>query len=144
MDSGTDRPRMTPGIEGRSGILVAYDDTDSARRAAAFAAERAAETGETVTVVHIGSAVSEADVRAAVEESFEGDGVVLEVAVLPSGGSDDANVSVASVLIDLIDANEFSMVAMGNERHGLFHGLTEASVTEALIEDQSIPILLVP
>jgi len=134
---------MADDIEGRAGLLVAYDDTDAARRATGFAAERAATTGETVTVVHIGTHVTEADVRAAVEESFE-DGVVFEVAVISAGGSDDANVSVASALAKLIDTNEFSMVVMGNERHGLFHGLTEASVTEALIEDQSIPILLVP
>jgi hypothetical protein len=77
---------MADDIEGRAGLLVAYDDTDAARRATGFAAERAATTGETVTVAHIGTHVTEAHVRAAVEESFE-DGVVVEVAVVSAGGS---------------------------------------------------------
>jgi len=131
-------------LEGHTGLLVAYDETAAARRAAGFAAERAAMTGESVTVVHIGIDLTEADLRAAVEEQFEGCGVVLEVAIVPAGGSEDANVSIPVAIRALIRDNEFAMVVLGNERHGLFHGLTEASVTDALISDQETPVLLVP
>jgi len=133
---------MTP--QGQSGLLVAYDDTPAARRAAEFAVERAAMRGEPVHVVHIGDALSESDIRDALGETFAERGVVLTVEIVPAGGSEDENVSVSRGLADAIDANDYAMVVMGNERHGLFHGLTEASVSEALIEDQTVPILLVP
>jgi nucleotide-binding universal stress UspA family protein len=131
-------------LRGRTGLLVAFDETAAARRAAAFAAERAAMTGEFVTVVHIGSGLTEADVRAAVETPFVDRQVTFEVAVVPAGGSDHDNVSVPTALHGLLRDNEFAMVVLGNERHDLFHGLTEASVSEALVDDQDVPVLLVP
>lgn len=125
-------------------ILVAYDDTDAGRRAAAFAAERAAKTGEAVDVVHIGPHVTEAAIREAVSDDFERLDVPLSIRVVDVGGSEDDNVSVSAKLADLIGEHDYAVVFMGNEDRGLFHHLTEASITNALIEDQTVPIMLVP
>jgi nucleotide-binding universal stress UspA family protein len=125
-------------------LLVAYDDTDAARRALEFAIERAARTGESVDVVHVGSDVSEPEIRRTLEDLAVDRGVVATVEVVPTGGSDAENVSVPARLAALIEDRDYELLVMGNERHGLFYDLLEGSVSEALIERQAIPLLLVP
>ena len=125
-------------------FLVAYDDTDASRRAAEFAAQRAAKTGEAVDVVHIGTGVTEATIEDAVGDTFENLGVPFTVRVVEVGGSEDENVSTRAKLSDVIGEHDYTVVFLGNEKRGLFHDLTEGSVSNALIEDQAVPIMLVP
>jgi nucleotide-binding universal stress UspA family protein len=125
-------------------LLVAFDDTAAGRRAAAFAAERAEKTGERVDVVHIGSDVTETEMREAVEDSFLERDVPASFRTFSMGGSEDTNVSVSAKLAQVISNGDYAIVFMGNEKHGLFHNLAEASLTKALIEDQTVPITLVP
>jgi nucleotide-binding universal stress UspA family protein len=125
-------------------LLVAYDDTDAGRRAAEFAAERAAQTGESVTVIHIGSDLSEAEMRDAIGEPFASHGVPVSFRMFDVGGSEDENISIRAKLGEIIDQHEYTMIVMGNEKHSLFHGLTEGSISGAVIDDQVVPVLLVP
>lgn len=125
-------------------LLVAYDDTAAGRRAAEFAAERAAKTGESVDVVHIGTDITEQEIRDATEDEFIRRNVVVRFDIVNGGGSEDENISVSAALGKLIAQREYQIVIMGNEERGLFHNLMEGSVSNALIEDQTVPVLLVP
>lgn len=125
-------------------LLVAYDDTDVGKKVAAFAAERAAKTGESVEVVHIGPDFTEAKLREAVGQGFEDHSVPASFRVIAVGGSDEQNVSVSATLVDHIDENDYTMVFMGNEERGLFHDLAEGSVTDAVLKDKLVPVVLVP
>lgn len=129
---------------GGSDLLVAYNDTDAGRRAASFAAERAALTGETVDVVYIGTEFTEDEMRDAVGQSFVDLDVPVSFQQVSVGGSDDRNVSIRAVLADVIEDNDYEIVVMGNEKHGILHDLSEGSVSSALIGDKMVPILLVP
>ncbi|MFB6182997.1 MAG: universal stress protein [Haloarculaceae archaeon] len=133
---------MTDATAGQ--LAVAYDDTDAARRAVAFAIDRASLTGERVDVVHAGNDLTEVQIRDVVAPLFEDRDVDFDVAVLPIGGSEDENVSASKALTDYLRRHNYEYLLMGNEKHGLAHSLTEASVSSDVIESQSIPVLLVP
>lgn len=130
--------------ESDNDLLVAYDDTEASRRAATFAAKRAAKTGETVDVVHVGRDLSEDDIERAVGEAFDNRDVVASYWVDRIGGSEDENTSVRLRLSQLINDHGYSMVFVGNEKHGFLTELAEASISEALIENQNVPVVLVP
>lgn len=125
-------------------LLVAYDDTAVAHRAAEFAAERAAKTGESVDIVHIGTDLTEQELQDAVGAVFDQQNVVARFQTINRGGSENENVSVNAILSNLIDSQGYDLVFIGNEKHGLFHNLTEESVSKGLIEDQIVPVVLVP
>lgn len=125
-------------------LLVAYDDTDAGRRAVEFAAERAAKTGESVDVVHVGTGLTEAQLREALEALFAERNVPVEFEVVETGGSDEKNVSISATLGEIIDDRDYTLIVMGNENRGLFHQLSEGSVTDAVIETGVVPVTLVP
>lgn len=137
-------PIQAHGMTNANELLVAYDRTDAGRRAAEFAADRAAKTGESVDVVHVGTDVTEDDVRDQLGSIFAEQGVEASFTVVEVGGSEDRNVSVSAVLSDVIDDNDYELVVLGNEERGLFDELTAGSVSKDIIEDGIVPVVLVP
>lgn len=131
-------------VDDPNDLIVAYDDTDASRAAAEFAAERAAETGETVDVVHVGHDLSESDIKADVGEAFAARDVEAGYHVVPAGGSDDENVSVRAALSRVITHSGHDMVFVGNEEYGLFDDIAKKSVSDALITEHRVPVVLVP
>ncbi len=127
-------------------LLVAYDDTPAARRAVAFAVSRAERTGETVDVVHIGTDMTDEKLNKTITDAVDGiDGTRLgRVWTIPGAGADEENIAVSKRLSDLLAARGYTMLVMGNEERGLFHELLAGSVSQTLIGDQVVPILLVP
>lgn len=125
-------------------LLVAFDDTAAAQRATEFAIERASRTGEAVDVVHVGTDLTESEIRGKIETLVVDRGVAVTVEVVPTETSDEENVSIAAMLGRLLEERDYDVLVMGNEKHGLFYDLTRGSVSEAIIENQTIPILLVP
>jgi|GEM_PF-2079432 len=131
-------------MPGDDDLLVAYDDTDAGRRAAEFAAERAAKTGESVDVIHISTVLTDAQLRDELGSIFEERDVPVTFEVIETGGSDDRNVSISATLGEIIEERDYAMIVMGNEERGLFHSLSEGSVTNAVIEAGIVPVTLVP
>jgi len=125
-------------------LLVAYDDTDAGRRAVEFAADRAALTGESVDVVHAGTEHTATQLREELGSIFDERQVPVQFSVIEIGGSDEKNVSISATLGELIEDNDYALVVMGNEGRGLFHQLSEGSVTDAVIETGLVPVTLVP
>lgn len=131
-------------MPGDEDLLVAYSDSDTGRRAAEFAAQRAAKTGESVDVVHFGTNTMDVQLEEAIGATFEEYQVPVTFEVIEIGGSDEKNVSVRAKLGQVIDDRDYALVVMGNEGQGLFHSLSEGSVTDSVIEAGAVPVLLVP
>lgn len=132
-------------------IFVAYGDHDERDRVLAFAAERAAASGDDLFVYHVEEAEDEspAAVReevAAVVERVAPD-VAFETRVsVPDSSSDRVNVSKQKQLLDVLTASgrEFEYAVMGNVDRGAVESLVLPSMTEAVLESRSIPVMLVP
>ncbi|MDG5778796.1 universal stress protein [Haloarculaceae archaeon H-GB2-1] len=129
-------------------VLVAYDGGVPSRNALAFAAERAGRTGDELHVYHIledekDAAAIRADVESLLAETApDVDAeIVFEERDQPS---DSTNVSLAKRLLDRIDRYNYAMVVLGNEEHSALEELTLPSLTKAVLETRSIPVLLVP
>lgn len=131
-------------MPGDEDLLVAYSDSDTGRRAAEFAAQRAAKTGESVDVVHFGTDTTAGQLEDAIGAIFAERQVPVTFEVIEIGGSDEKNVSVRAKLGQVIDDRDYALVVMGNEGQGLFHSLSEGSVTDSVIEAGAVPVLLVP
>lgn len=131
-------------FESPSDVVVAYDDTPEARAAVAFAVERAEKTGETVDILYVGRELTEEEIAEATDEYFSGSDVERGVHVVRIGGSEDDNVDLRTMLCETVRENGYGAVYAGNEEHGLIEGLTERSVTSALISAQIAPVIIVP
>jgi nucleotide-binding universal stress UspA family protein len=132
-------------------IFVAYGDHDGRESVLAFAAERAAASGDDLFVYHIEEAEdqSAAAVREEVATVIEriAPDVDIEVNVAVNGEySDRSNVSKRKRLLDVItrSGREFEYAVMGNVERGPVENLVLPSMTEAVLESQSIPVVLVP
>lgn len=136
---------------GMGTIFVAYGDHDERESVLTFAAERAAASGDDLFVYHIEESedVSAAAVReevAAVIERTAPD-VEFEVNVAVHGDhSDRSNVSKQKRLLDVLtqSGREFEYAVMGNLQHGAVESFVVPSMTEAVLESRSIPVVLVP
>lgn len=125
-------------------LLVAYDGTDASRRAAEFAADRATQTDEAVDVVHVGSDLSEREIRDRLADTLIDHRIVGRIETLRTDGGNVNQRSVSEALSDFVRANDYEILYMGNENHSLYEKLRRASVSNDLIDDRLIPIMLVP
>ncbi|PSP99806.1 hypothetical protein BRC92_13455 [Halobacteriales archaeon QS_4_69_31] len=131
-------------------IFVAYGGPEGREGVLAFAAERAAASGDDLYVYHAGESVDEEgdslrqEIDGVVERTAPG--TDYEVAIEPRQAESDAtNVSTQKRLIDAIfDDREFAYVVMGNVEHGAIESLTIPSMTEAVLDTHNIPVVLVP
>jgi|GEM_PF-1722629 len=132
-------------------IFVAYGDHDERESVLAFAAERAAASGDDLFVYHIEEPEDEsaATVREEVAGVIERTAPDVEYVVNVStsdGHSDLTNVSKQKQLLDVItqSGREFEYAVMGNVEHGTVESFVVPSMTEAVLESRSIPVVLVP
>lgn len=132
-------------------IFVAYGDHDERERVLAFAAERASGSGDDLFVYHVGGADEESPgaVReevAAVVERTAPDVEVETCVSVPDSRSDRSNVSKQKQLLDVLTASgrDFEYAVMGNVERGPVESLVIPSMTEAVLESRSIPVVLVP
>ena len=132
-------------------IFVAYGGPAGREAVLAFAAERAAASGDDLYVYHALASVDAEDepVRREIEDvlaetapevSYE-----IRIEARP-GDSDRANVSTQKQLIDaVVDADrEFAYVVMGDIHHGPIESISIPSMTEAILETRKVPVVLVP
>jgi nucleotide-binding universal stress UspA family protein len=132
-------------------IFVGYGDHEGREGVLAFAAERAAASGDDLFVYHVEEASDEsaAAIRGEVAAGIDrtAPGVEFEVHMAgPEKHSDRENVSKQKRLLDAITDpdREFEYAVMGNVEHGPVESLTIPSATEAVLESRSIPVVLVP
>jgi nucleotide-binding universal stress UspA family protein len=132
-------------------IFVAYGGPEGREEVLAFAAERAAASGDDLYVYHAGESVDEEgdslrrEIDGVVERTAPG--IDYEVAIEPRQAESDAtNVSTQKRLVDAIfdDDREFAYVVMGNVKHGAIESLTIPSMTEAVLDTHDIPVVLAP
>lgn len=131
-------------------IFVAYGDHDGREDVLAFAAERAAASGDDLLVYHVEDGEES---PGAVREEVAG--VIERVAPdvsyetripVPANDSDLSNVSTQKRLLDAVlgTDREFEYVVMGNVERGTVERFVVPSMTEALLESRGVPVVLVP
>lgn len=132
-------------------IFVAYGDHRGNEDVLAFAAERAAASGDDLYVYHAQDTVDEdneslrREIDAVIAERAPD--VSYEVRVEPrQAESDRTNVSTQKRLVDaILEADrEFVYAVMGDVEHGAVESITVPSMTKAVLETRSIPVVLVP
>jgi len=131
-------------------IFVAYGGTGR-ESVLEFAAERAAEAGHGLYVYHVQESADE-DVTAVREEIHAVlDRTAADCAVeididSKHRPSDETNVSGQKRLTDALleSDHEFTYAVMGDVEHGAVDSFVLPSMTKAVLETQSVPVLLVP
>lgn len=131
-------------VEEPNDLLVAYDDTNASRGAAEFAAKRAAQSGESVDIVHVGRDLTEHDIERAVGDAFDELGVPVNFHVEKVGGSEEENMDIRLKLSRVINDGGYEAVFVGNEEYGLFEKYANTSVSDALIKNHNAPVVIVP
>lgn len=121
-------------------LLVAYDGSDAAVRAAEFAFSRAAKTGERVDVVHVGAGVDERSIRTELAEELVRESIVATVETIDPEDGDGTG----DALAELIGRNGYEMTFVGYESYDLLGRLRHDSVTESLLERKLVPVTVVP
>lgn len=132
-------------------IFVAYGGPNHPNRVLEFAVDQAAASEYDLLVYHV-----EEDVEESIQEIREEIETVVEKSVpeitysveidTRDEVSDQTNVSKQKRLTDaLLDSDrEFEYVVMGDIQRTSLEGLTHASMTRAVLELHSFPVLLVP
>ncbi|ERH03443.1 MAG: universal stress protein UspA related nucleotide-binding protein [uncultured archaeon A07HR60] len=126
----------------RGEILVAYDGSDSSRRAVEFAAERAGKTGEAVDIVYVGGDRTATQLREAIGDEFLRERIVANFETIQMNAT--GNEAIARRLAEYIRDHEYTLLVMGNSERGRLYNAVRGSVTGELIEQRPLPILLVP
>lgn len=131
-------------------IFVAYGE-EGRERVLEYAADRAREAGDDLFIYHAQEDAGESgdEVRAEIESIREEAAPDIEAEVVIEewrGESDETNVSGQKRLTDAIQRGdrEWSYVVMGNVRHGTVESFVVPSMTEAVLELQTVPVMLVP
>jgi len=131
-------------------IFVAYGE-GRRERVLEYAAGRAREAGDDLFVYHAQENADESgdEVRAEITLILEDAAPDVDAEVLIEewrGESDETNVSGQKRLTDAIQGSdrEWSYVVMGNVRHGAVESFVVPSMTEAVLELRTVPVMLVP
>lgn len=132
-------------------IFVAYGESKHRNTVLKFAAKQAADCDHSLFIYHIqGSTVDSIKrIQEKVERVIEKTAPQVPFTVhinTPDEESGLTNLSKPKRLIDAIletDA-EYEYVVMGDIERGPFEDLTHDSLTRALLETHSIPVMLVP
>jgi nucleotide-binding universal stress UspA family protein len=132
--------------------LVALDGWEASRRALAFAIEQATLEDAPVDVAYVvgedgGDPDSVDQIHDIVDEVTgevdPGGDVPVEVVVLEVNKRRKPATRVGVRLLEFIDENDHDAVYIGNERTGTAERMIVGSVSATLIEDRSVPIVLV-
>lgn len=132
-------------------ICVAYGGPGDRAAVLRFAAERAAAAGDDLFVYHLQESPDDDadDVRAEIDDVLQRTAPDVPVEVVVERReceSDETNVSSQKRLVDTITGadREFASVVMGDVERGAIESITLPSMTEAVLETRSIPVVLVP
>jgi nucleotide-binding universal stress UspA family protein len=131
-------------------VFVAYGE-DGREDVLASAAERASESGDDLFVYHYQETASEtaAEVREEIAAVLDEVAPAIDAEIVVEEGrgrSDETNVSSQKKLADAIqsDDREWAYVVMGNVQHGAVESFVLPSLTEAVLDLRSVPVMLVP
>ena len=133
--------------------LVALDGWEASRRALAFAIEQAALENAAVDVAYVvgedgGDPDSVDQIHDIVDEvvaEVDPDGEVpVEVVVLKVDKRHKPATRVGVRLVEFVEEHGHDAVYLGNERTGTAERMIVGSVSTTLIEDRSVPVVLVP
>jgi len=133
--------------------LVALDGWEQSRRALRFAVEQAADTDATIDAVHVVD--DEADdrdpeaieqVETTVDEVLEAAGadVPVEVHVLEADKDYKPATRAGVRILEFVREHDHDAVYLGNEHTGTAERMIVGSVSGTVIEDRSVPVVLVP
>jgi nucleotide-binding universal stress UspA family protein len=120
-------------------ILVAVDETDSARRAAREATVLARDTAAALRFVHVAEDPSQADaVLSPIAAIARRAGVDSEEAVLPSNGD-----AVADVILREAAHWHADLIVIGSHGRQGLERLLFGSIAEAVVGAADVPVLVV-
>jgi hypothetical protein len=134
-----------------SAIFVAYGERDRRTDVLEFAVDQAMSCGRELVVYHVQEARSESvdEVRSEIESVVQAKDPFLvydiEIDRLESS-SKEAGVSKQELLRDAIfeSDREFEYVVMGDVERGPLEDIAHSSMTNPVLDERSIPVLLVP
>ncbi|MFB6301158.1 MAG: universal stress protein [Halobacteriales archaeon] len=132
-------------------IFVAYGGGDHRNAVLEFAVEQASASGYDLFVYHVQDSTTESvqSVREEIEAVVQRTDphIVYEIEIdTRDEVSDRTNVSRQKRLVDAIHSGdrEYEYVVMGDIERGSIEELTHSSMTEAVLETHTVPVLLVP
>lgn len=129
--------------------LVAVDGWDPSERALSFAVEQATASDATLDVCHVvdtggGEADTREQIRETVEETVGDADVDYELHYLEADKSTKPANKVGNRLLAFVEEGGHVAVFVGNEPTGTTKRLIVGSVARTLVEDRSVPVVLVP
>lgn len=131
--------------------LVAVDGWEPSQHALAFAVEQATAAGAELDVVHVvdeaGADPESVDqIRDAVAETVADEGGDLDpdVRVVEADKGHKPAARVGARILEFVADRDYDAVFVGNEHTGAAERIIVGSVAETLIEDRSVPVVLVP
>lgn len=146
MTQERDSPRVAMGT-----IFVAYGDRDRRREILEFAVEQAASCGHDLVVYHVHEAPSESTtmVRDEIERVVQDTDPYLVYDIEIERWNDRSGERAVSKQERLLDAifesgRDYEYVVMGEIERGTLEGFTHSSMTEAVLKERAIPVVLVP
>lgn len=129
--------------------LVAVDGFEQSRRALALARDQAAGTDATLDVVHVvaeGAADRdvEEEIRETVEEVMADSEVAYELHFPETDKNTQPAKKVGQRLLSFATEHDHDAIYVGNQATGTAERMIVGSVTSTLVEDRSVPVVLVP
>lgn len=135
-------------------IFIAYGKEPYRETVLEFAAKRAAAAGDDLLVYHIHESEDESDdrIRTEVKEVIQrtAPDVDFEVSIgrldTQEGEYEQSTVSKQKQLLNMITVNDrdYEYVVMGNVEQGLVEEFLLSSMSEAVLDTHTIPVMLVP
>ncbi len=129
--------------------LVAIDGLEPSERALEFATEQAAASGAALDVVHVvgeggGNPSHRARIRETIEETIGDADADYDLHFLETDKSTRPADRVGDRLLAFVDEVGHDAAFVGNEPTGTAKRLIVGSVARTLVEDRSVPVVLVP
>ncbi len=133
--------------------LVALDGWEQSRRALRFALEQADGTGTAIDVVHVVDDEREDRDPAAIQQvedtvdevvAATDTDVTVEVHVLEADKDIKPATRAGVRILEFAHEHDHDAVYLGNEHTGAAEKMIVGSVSATVIDDQSVPVVLVP
>lgn len=132
-------------------LFVAYGNSEHRNTVLEFAVEQAVACEHDLFVYHVQEPQEESaqqisdEIEAVIQQTAPD--VAFEIEIKTRGAfSDQTNISEEKLLIDAIlgSIGDYEYVVMGDSKHDFLDDLTHTSMTEAVLQNHTIPVMLVP